>query len=100
MAKAGKVFPNLKLRSMGAVTSVPKDKVEQLHRFVSSYGITTPEFLESTTVRLGALADRIGGRAPGPKKAQEEAARSFVDDCKDAGLAETGETRYTMYIPV
>mgnify|MGYP003642309205 CR=1 FL=1 len=92
LAKDGKEFPSLKLRSMGSSRRIMDNK--SLLEVASEFGITAEEVLEHANIPLAKLAKAIGDTAE--KGGKRKLSDNFVDACQAAGIVETSDPRYTL----
>lgn len=92
MAKAGTEFPTLRLKSMGATSSVTD--TTKLLEIAATFGVSHEEALEIALIPLGKLGKLIGDKAPKGKKSEMQ--KFFVDAVEDEGIIQKSETRYTL----
>ena len=92
MAKAGVEFPTLRLRSLGATSSVTD--TQRLLEIAESFGVTKEEALDIALVPLGKLGKLIGDKAQKGKKSEMQ--QFFVATVEDEGILQKSETRYTL----
>lgn len=92
MAKSGVEFPNLRLKSLGATSSVTD--TSKLLEVAATFGVSPEEALDIALIPLGKLGKLIGDKAPKGKKAEMQ--RFFVDAVEEEGIIQKSETRYTL----
>ncbi len=92
MAKDGVAFPNLKLRSMGATTSVTDN--QKLIELALAEGVEEKDLMGVASFPLRKTADLVGKSAASGKKGEKSG--KFVDTCQEHGILVTGNTRYTL----
>jgi hypothetical protein len=92
MAKAGVVFPSLKLKSMGATSEVTDN--EYLLKIAGEFGVTEEEALELAKFPLGELTDLVASKITNKPKTHTK--EKFLDTLNDAGIIEKGEPRFTL----
>lgn len=92
MAKAGVEFPTLRLRSLGATSSVTD--THRLLEIAETFGISKEEALDIALVPLGKLGKLVGDKAPKGKKSEMQ--QFFVAAVEEEGILQKSETRYTL----
>lgn len=92
MAKEGVEFPTLRLKSMGATSSVTD--VSRLLEVAETFGVTKDEAIEIALVPLGKLSKLVGDKAQKGKKSEMQ--RFFVDAVEEEGILQKSEIRYTL----
>jgi hypothetical protein len=92
MAKEGVEFPTLRLKSLGATSSVTD--TGKLLDIAVGFGVSPEEALDIAMIPLGRLGKLVGDKAPKGKKAEMQ--RFFVDAVEEEGILQKSETRYTL----
>lgn len=93
-AKEGVEMPGLKMRSLGARTTV-KDPLKVVEAAIS-HGLEMYDVFESSNISVSQLAERLSKNAPRGTKAHVE--RDFIDELTSLGAIEKGDTNYTLTI--
>ena len=92
IAKEGKEFPSLRLKSMGATRSCIDN--EKLMEVAETFDMSQEEVLNIANFPLRKVADAVGATAPDGEKGQK--ANEFLDALEDAEIIKVSEERFTL----
>jgi hypothetical protein len=92
LAKEGMVLPTLRLRSMGATSSV-QDNAEFIRRAVE-YGADEAEIMQAANLPVGKIADLVAATAGKGEKSRKK--EIFLEECLELAIVEKSEIRYTL----
>ena len=92
VAKAGKQFPTLQLKSMGASRSCSDNK--KLIEIAEKYSLSPEEIIDTVRMPLGSIAKEVSKKAPDGEKGQ--AAQDFLAELEQQDIISYSETRYTL----
>jgi len=92
LAREGKEYPNLRLKTMGATRKVTDNAI--LAKIADEYGIDAESLLAHVNIPLAKVAKMVGDTAErgGKRKKSEE----FIDACENTGIVETSPPRQTL----
>tara|TARA_Y100001937_G_C7082098_1_gene313507 strand:- start:759 stop:1232 length:474 start_codon:yes stop_codon:yes gene_type:complete len=92
VAKAGKQFPTLQLKSMGSTRSCSDNK--KLIQIAEKYSLSPEEIIDTVRMPLGSIAKEVSKKAPDGEKGQ--AAQDFLAELEEEDILSYSETRYTL----
>tara|TARA_B100000902_G_scaffold3192_1_gene4037 strand:+ start:33975 stop:35099 length:1125 start_codon:yes stop_codon:yes gene_type:complete len=92
VAKSGKEFPTLRLKSMGSTRSCKDNK--KLMEIAEKYSLSPEEIMDTVRMPLGAIAKEVSRKAPDGEKGQ--AAHDFLDELETEDVISFSEKRYTL----
>ena len=92
VAKSGKQFPTLQLKSMGATRSCSYNK--KLIEIAEKYSLSPEEIIDTVRMPLGSIAKEVSKKAPDGEKGQ--AAQDFLAELEEQDIISYSEKRYTL----
>ena len=92
LVKNGLELPTLKLQSMGASKKVVDN--QGLMGIALGFGMTPDELVNEATFPLSKIAKAIADRHE--KSERKKISQDFLDECQNAGIVESSDTRYTL----
>lgn len=92
LVKNGLQLPTLKLQSMGASKKVVDN--QGLMGIALGFGMTPQELMDEATFPLSKIAKAISERHE--KSERKKISQDFLDECQNAGIVESSDTRYTL----
>lgn len=92
LAKNGLVLPTLRLRSMGAVSSV-QDNLTFIHK-MKEHGVDDLDILQAVTLPVGKMADLVASTAGKGEKSRKK--EIFLEECLELAIVEKSDIRYTL----
>ena len=92
LAKNGLTYPTLRLRSMGATSSV-QDNLSFIDK-VKEEGVSEQDILLAVNLPVGKIADLVASTAGKGEKSRKK--EIFLEECLELAIVEKSETRYTL----
>ena len=92
MAKEGKEFPSLRLKSMGATKKCNDN--QKLAEIAKKHNLSDEELLTLATFPLQKIATAVSKQAPDGEKGQ--AKQDFLNELLEEKIVDVSETRYTL----
>ena len=92
VARDGKEFPSLRLRSMGSTRKCTDNA--KLMGIISDFDMSQEDVVDLANFPLKKVAEAVGRSAPEGEKGQK--ARDFMDAVEAADIINQSDTRYTL----
>jgi|TARA_R110002051_G_scaffold22406_2_gene58008 hypothetical protein len=92
LAKEGKEYPNLQLKSMGSTRKITDNR--SLLQVAELFGMSATDIIDNINIPLSKVAKSIGDSAD--KGGKKKLSNDFIDACEQAGIVEKSPPRHTL----